>query len=196
MNKFIQYIFQDWEVNKTTSAKARLSLLMFRLVQILGHLPKPFSWISTIYRAIYQLLVEWILGIELPWDIEYVGPNLKLNHGQALVVYRETIIGANCTLRHSTTLGNKKLPDGSYSASPRIGNNVDIGSNVVIIGPITIGDNAVIGAGSVVVKDVPSGATVAGNPARIIRMREPEDVSHNQEVYDPKLYFGRECTTS
>jgi putative colanic acid biosynthesis acetyltransferase WcaB len=189
MNNFIKYIFQDWEVNKTTSAKARLSLLMFRLAQRLGRLPKPLSFISIIYRTIYQLFIEWILGIELPWDIEYVGPNLKLHHGQALVVYRETIIGANCTLRHSTSLGNKKLPDGSYSASPRIGNNVDIGSNVVIIGPITIGDNAVIGAGSVVVKDVLSGAIVAGNPARIIRMREQKNVVHNQEVqevYDSK----------
>ena len=169
MNNSIQYIFQDWEVNKTTSAKSRLSLSMFRLAQILGRLPKPFSFISIIYRTIYQLFIEWILGIELPWDIEYVGPNLKLNHGQALVVYRETIIGANCTLRHSTTLGNKKLPDGSYSASPRIGNNVDIGSNVVIIGPITVGDNAIIGAGSVVVKDVPANAVVVGNPAQVIR---------------------------
>lgn len=170
MNSFIKYIFQDWQANKTTSAKARISLLMFRLAQVLGKLPKPFFLISIGYRTIYQLVVEWLLGIELPWDIEYVGPNLKLNHGQALVVYRETIIGANCTLRHSTTLGNKKLADGSYSTSPRIGNNVDIGSNVVIIGPITIGDNAVVGAGSVVVKDVPAGAVVVGNPARVIRI--------------------------
>lgn len=52
---------------------------------------------------------------------------------------------------------------------PVIGDNVEIGANVTIIGGVTIGDSAVIAAGCVVVKDVPSGSVVAGNPARVIR---------------------------
>jgi serine acetyltransferase len=52
---------------------------------------------------------------------------------------------------------------------PVIGNNVTVGSNVVIIGDITIGDHVLIGAGSVVIKDVPSNCVIAGNPAKIIR---------------------------
>lgn len=168
MENYINYILQDWQINKDTSFKSRLSLLMFRLSKALSYLPKPFSFIAVFYRLFYQILVEWILGIELPWDTQ-VGKNIKLQHGHGLVVNHETKIGDNCILRNSTTIGNKKLTDGSYSASPKIGNNVDIGANVVIIGAITIGDDAVIGAGSVVVKDVPSGAVVVGNPARIIR---------------------------
>lgn len=168
MNKFITDILQDWEVNKETSFKSRLVLLLFRVAQIFRRLPWHFSLLSIFFRGLYQIVAEWILGIELPWDTQ-VGPNLKLQHGLALVVNHETLIGANCILRHSTTIGNKKLPDGSYSGSPIIGNNVEIGSNVVILGSITIGDNAVIGAGSVVVKDVPAGAVVVGNPARVIR---------------------------
>lgn len=163
------YITQDWQVNHATSSKSRFILLMFRSAQILSRLPGFFSLFSIFYRIFYQLIVDWVLGVDLPWDTQ-IGSNLKLIHSTALVVNHETIIGANCTLRHSTTIGNKQLPDGSYSACPKIGNNVDIGANVVIIGPITIGDNAVIGAGSVVVKDVPEGAVVAGNPARIIRI--------------------------
>lgn len=127
-----------------------------------------------------------MLGIELPWDTQ-IGPNLKLQHGLALVVNHETIIGANCTLRHSTTIGNKKLPDGSYSSSPQIGNNVEIGSNVVILGPITVGDNAVIGAGSVVVKDVAAGAVVVGNPARVIRQSNTTYPSCHEIVDDQEL---------
>ena len=169
MRNFITYLLQDWAVNSEANSKSRFILLMFRSAQILGRLPAPFSLLSIFYRVLYNLLIEWILGVELPWDTK-VGPNLKLLHGQALVVNHETVIGANCTLRHATTIGNKNLPDGSSSSSPKIGNNVEIGSNAVILGPITVGDNAVIGAGSVVVKDVPEGAVVVGNPARVIRI--------------------------
>lgn len=172
MNKIINYILQDWQINQDTSSKSRLILLMFRAAQIMRWLPAPFSLISNFYCVVYQLIVEWILGVELPWDTQ-IGQNIKLHHGHALVINHETIIGDNCILRHSTTIGNKKLSDGSISSSPKIGNNVDIGANVVILGAITIGDNAVIGAGSVVVKNVPAQAVVAGNPARIIRLLHP-----------------------
>ncbi len=168
MDNFINYILQDWQINKETSLKSRLTLLMFRVNQSLVNLPSFLRNIAIFYRFIYQVVIEWLLGIEIPWDTQ-IGKNLQLQHGHGLVVNHETQIGENCILRNSTTIGNKKLADGSFSAAPKIGNNVDIGANVVIIGAITVGDNAVIGAGSVVIKDVPEGAVVVGNPARIIR---------------------------
>ncbi|MBW4545080.1 MAG: serine acetyltransferase [Symplocastrum torsivum CPER-KK1] len=180
MINFINYILQDWQINKDTSFKSRLILLMFRFAQSLKTLPSIFIWIFILYRFFYQIVVEWVLGIELPWDTQ-AGPNLKLQHGQGLVVNHETIIGGNCILRNSTTIGNKRLQDGSYSASPKIGDNVDIGANVVIIGSITVGNNAVIGAGSVVVKDVPEGAVVVGNPARVIRTASMDSSSIYKE---------------
>lgn len=164
----LNYITQDWQKNKATSFKSRLVLMLFRSAQICGRWSMPFSLISIFFRVLYQISVEWVLGIELPWDTQ-IGSSFQLQHGVGLVVNHETIIGENCVLRNSTTIGNKKLADGSYSAAPKIGNHVDIGANVVIIGAITIGDNAIIGAGSVVVKDVPEGAVVVGNPARVIR---------------------------
>jgi len=169
MNKLLKYILQDWEVNQEGNSKSRFLVLMFRSAQVIGRLPLPFPLLSIYCRIFYPLIVEWILGVELPWDTQ-VGPNFKLLHGQALVVNHGTVIGANCTLKHSTTIGNKKLSDGSSSGCPKIGNNVEVGSNVVIIGPITAGNNVVIGAGSFVVKDVPEGAIVVGNPARVIRI--------------------------
>jgi putative colanic acid biosynthesis acetyltransferase WcaB len=174
---FVHIVFQDWQCNQGTSLKSRLTLLLFRLAQVLGGLPSYCVWLSLPMRFLYQIIVEWVFGIELPWDTQ-VGKNLKIQHGQGLVVNHHTVIGHNCVLRNSTTIGNKQLADGAYGLPPKIGDNVDVGCNVVIIGAVTIGDNAIIGAGSVVVKDVPPYAVVAGNPAKIIRMidRRVEDV--------------------
>ncbi|OKH54926.1 serine acetyltransferase [Calothrix sp. HK-06] len=169
MRNIINYIFQDWQTNKDSSAKTRFALAFFRSAQIIKELPALVKIFAKVYCNLYIFVVEWILGIELPSDTQ-VGKNLKLLHGVGLVVNHYSTIGDNCTLRHNTTIGNKKLADGSFSACPKIGNNVDIGSNVVIIGAVTIGDNAVIGAGSVVVKDVPENAVVVGNPAKVIRI--------------------------
>lgn len=160
-------IFQDWQVNQSTSLKSRCVLVLFRSAQLLGRCPMPLSFL----RFAYQLVVEGLLGIELPWDVE-IGSALQLQHGIALVVNRNTKIGSNCILRHSTTIGNKVLPDGSVTDSPIIGNDVEIGCNVVILGPVKIGHRAVIGSGAIVVKDVPDNAVVAGNPARIVRWRD------------------------
>jgi putative colanic acid biosynthesis acetyltransferase WcaB len=171
MNEFIDDIFQDWKINQDTSLKSRLILLMFRIAQKVSNLPTPFSLLSKIYNALYLFVVDWILGVELPWNTQ-IGNKIKLHHARGLVINHEAVIGNNCILRHSTTIGNKKLSDGLISGSPQIGNNVDIGAHVVILGGIKIGDNAVIGAGSVVVKDVPEGAVVAGNPAKILRMKQ------------------------
>ena len=167
MTSIGEFIFQDWQANQGTSLKSRFVLVLFRSAQFFGRWRFPFS----LWRYIYQFIVEGILGIELPWNID-IGPALQLQHGIALVVNSTTKIGENCVLRHSTTIGNKVLADGSVTESPIIGNDVEIGCNVVILGPVKIGHRAVIGSGAVVVKDVPDNAVVVGNPAKIIRWRD------------------------
>ncbi len=126
--------------------------------------------IFILYLMFYCYFVEWVLGIELPRKLK-VGKGLTLFHGQALVINQGVIIGENCILRNSTTIGHKKQADGSFGRCPRIGNNVDIGANVVIIGDIEIGDNVIIGAGAVVTKSIPSNCVVVGNPARILERK-------------------------
>lgn len=76
-------------------------------------------------------------------------------------------IGKGCTFRQFTTIGVKSKK--RHEEKPTIGRNVDFGVGVICIGDIHIGDNAIIAAGSVVVKDVPANAIVAGNPAKIIK---------------------------
>ena len=168
---FFAYLFQDWGANRQ-NFKAQSVLFSFRLLQVFNRyiLTKIIFYP---YLMFYRFWVEWILGIELPRKLT-IGKGLSLYHGQALVVNKSTVIGAHCVLRNSTTIGHKKLADGSFSGCPRIGNHVDIGANVCIIGDIIIGDNVIIGAGSVVTKDVPSNCTVVGNPARVLVKSESQ----------------------
>lgn len=161
----VRNIFQDWGAN-AGNPKGRLVLLLFRI----GHLLRQNVVVAVLffwYFILYRIGVEWLLCIELPWKTR-IGPGFRLDHGQALVVNDGTVFGANCTVRNSTTIGNKRLKDGTYSRAPIFGDRVDIGANAVIIGPITVGNDVAIGAGAVVVKDVPDNCVVVGNPGRVL----------------------------
>jgi putative colanic acid biosynthesis acetyltransferase WcaB len=159
------YLFQDWKANKS-NIKAQLVLLFFRFCHLATKNKVVFILMIPVL-IFYRVIVEWFLCIELPYKTK-IGKGLKLYHGQALVINDGSVLGDNCEVRHCTTIGSKEMPDGSYSKSPVIGNNVKLGSNVCIIGPITIGNNVKVGAGTVIVKDVPADSVVVGNPARII----------------------------
>jgi len=156
-------ILQDWEANRG-SWKSKLVLVLYRAAQAVHRQPAPLRWLGLPVVLAYVIGVEWLMGIELNLASR-IGPGLRLYHGYGLVVHRSAVLGRNCALRHCTTIGMKNEPDDC----PVIGDNVEIGSNTVLMGRIHVGDGAVIGAGSVVVKDVPPGDVVAGNPARSLR---------------------------
>lgn len=96
-----------------------------------------------------------------------IGPGLYLGHGTAIIVNETAVIGKNCNLSHFVTIGSNS------GKSAIIGDNVYIGPNTCIIEQVNIGNDVTIGAGAVVIKDVPPTVTVAGNPARIISTKEP-----------------------
>jgi putative colanic acid biosynthesis acetyltransferase WcaB len=121
--------------------------------------------------AVYTVLVNWFLGVELPPATE-VGPELRLLHPQSVVINPDTRIGRGCTIRASTVLGNIVRADGTITGSPTLHDGVELGVGVIIIGPIEIGAGARIGAGAVVIDDVPPGAVAVGNPARIVAERK------------------------
>lgn len=109
--------------------------------------------------VLYRLLVEWFMGVELPPQVQ-AGPGLRIRHGQGLVVNTGTVLGANVMLRHNVTIGNIRRGPGDTTACPVIGDDVEFGAGAVVVGPITVGDGALIGANAVVSHDVPAGAVV------------------------------------
>ena len=93
-----------------------------------------------------------------------IGKGMVIHHGHSMRL-GAAMVGENLHIWHNVTIGKSK-PGGCF---PRIGNNVKIYAGAAVLGDITIGDNVVIAACSVVLKSVPSGCVVAGNPARIVK---------------------------
>ena len=95
-----------------------------------------------------------------------IGEGLFIDHGHGVVIGETAILGDNVTLYQGVTLGGTGKEQGKRH--PTIGNNVLVGAGAKILGSFTIGDTCKIGAGSVVLKDVPPNSTVVGVPGRII----------------------------
>lgn len=99
-----------------------------------------------------------------------IGQGFFIDHGDGVVIGETTIIGDNVTLYQGVTLGGTGKDVGKRH--PTIGNGVTVGSGAKVLGPITIGDNSKVGAGSIVLKDVPPNCTVVGNPGRIVQKKK------------------------
>lgn len=97
-----------------------------------------------------------------------IGPGLLIAHCGGITLHPDVVIGDHCDLAHHVTLGTRGV--GSRGV-PRLGNNVYVGTNAVLIGPIVVGDGARIAANSLVTRDVPAGTTVMGVPATIVKRR-------------------------
>ena len=155
-------VLQDWDVNRGRR-KAQVILVLYRLAS-LCHRDRLPRVPARLYIGFYKVLTNWFMGVELPPEAT-IGRELRLFHPHAIVVHPDTRMGARCTLRQCTTIGNVERVDGP-SQPPVLGDDVDLGAGVLVIGERHIGDGATVGAGSVVVSDVPAAAVVVGNPAR------------------------------
>ncbi len=115
---------------------------------------------------------RFLTGIEIHPGAK-IGRRLFIDHGTAVVIGETAEIGDDVTMYHSVTLGGV-LPSVNSAAQvgvkrhPTIRDKVIIGSGAQVLGPITVGEGARIGANAVVTKDIPPGVTAVGNPARIV----------------------------
>lgn len=101
-----------------------------------------------------------------------IGKDLFIDHGMGVVIGETCEIGDNVLIYQGVTLGGTGKGTGGKRRHPSIGNNVMIGAGVKILGPFHVGDNARIGAGSVVLQEVPDNCTVVGVPGRIVNRKE------------------------
>lgn len=113
----------------------------------------------------YSLLARHIGQIEIFYSAE-IGKGFKINHGVGTVIGARCKIGDNCMIHQNCTIGDRK------GGRPTIGNNVIIYAGAMILGDITIGDNTIIGANSVVTKSCPPNSILVGSPAKIVGINE------------------------
>ncbi|MGA7200654.1 MAG: serine O-acetyltransferase [Candidatus Cybelea sp.] len=126
----------------------------------------------SLYRAGIPLLprflaniARFLTGVEIH-PAARIGKGVFIDHGSGVVIGETSEIGDGCTIYQGVTLGGTSLSHGKRH--PTLGRNVTVGVNASVLGAIVLGDNAKVGGGSVVVKDVPANATVVGVPARVV----------------------------
>ena len=120
-------------------------------------------------------IVQILYGIDLDYMAQ-IAPGVRIFHGMGLVIGWGAIIGSGCTFYHGVTIGQS---DVVQLVLPTLGKNVWVFAGAKVLGPITIGDGARIGANAVVTKDVPAGALAVGVPARIVSRSAPIDEAPN-----------------
>ena len=128
-------------------------------------------------RLISQIS-RFMTGIEIHPGAK-MGEGILIDHGMGVVIGETAEVGNRVTIYQGATLGATGKDTGKRH--PTVGDDVLIGAGTKILGPLNIGSNSKIGANSVVVKDVPNGATVVGIPAKIVKIRNLETVKKNKK---------------
>lgn len=154
------------------------AIVAHRLIHPLAGVPIVARWLSHVAR--------FFTGIEIH-PAARIGKGVFIDHGMGVVIGETAEVGDGCTIYQGVTLGGTSAARGKRH--PTLGRNVTVGVNAVVLGAIVVGDNAKVGGGSVVVKDVPANATVVGVPARIVAqdgkpIRVAPDLRHI-EMPDP-----------
>ncbi len=120
----------------------------------------PFSFLYKLLKVLSQIMT----GIDLPCEVR-VGRRFLIEHFGGIIISGDAVFGDDCVVRNGVTVG---LRHRGVRGAPVIGDRVDIGAGAKVLGPIRIGNDVAIGANAVVIQDVPDGCLAVGVPARII----------------------------
>lgn len=134
-----------------------------------GCMASKAPWIGVIVRP----FIEYFIRIFFSSDISLksrIGPGLVILHGHDIVIGADVFIGARCKIFNGVTLGNKNT-ESTVNFQPSIGDDVILSTGCKVLGGVAVGANAIIGANSVVLKDVPANTIAVGVPA-IIKKRK------------------------
>lgn len=187
----IKYIKEEMRIIKERDPAIRTSFEVFLYPSFKAILR--YRLAHRLYNKKHYFLARWIsqktarkTGIEIHPGAT-IGKGLFIDHGIGVVIGETTIIGDNVTLYQGVTLGGTGKERGKRH--PTIGNNVMISAGAKVLGSFTIGENSKIGAGSVVLSEVPANSTVVGVPGRIVKRdnvkipREDMDQIHLPDPY-------------
>lgn len=165
-----QTIHEDIQsvLDRDPAASSRMAVLLYPgLHAVWTHHFVHWLWrhkFRLLARSLSQLSRFWT-GIEIHPGAR-IGRRLFIDHGMGVVIGETAIVGDDVTLYHGVTLGGTSLE--KKKRHPTLGNGVVVGNTSSILGDIVIGDNSRVGAGSVVLRDVPPNCTVVGVPAHIV----------------------------
>lgn len=169
-------IHSDWEVLLYPSFRAILSYRRAHRLYEKGH----YFWARWISQRSRKKT-----GIEIHPGAK-IGKGLFIDHGAGVIIGETTVIGDNCTLYQGVTLGGTGKEQGKRH--PTLGNNVMVSAGAKVLGSFSIGDNSKIGAGSVVLQEVPPNSTVVGVPGRVVKrsyVRLPQEDLDHTHLPDP-----------
>jgi serine O-acetyltransferase len=139
----------------------------FRRWLFISRPPRLIRWPLNLVAVFVQLFTEIATNIELPSSAE-IGPGLYIPHTGYIVIASRAVIGRHCTLTQGVTIGHADGGRKGRRDCPVLGDRVYVGPGSAIIGPITIGSDALIGVGAVVLHPVSDRGVAVGNPARIV----------------------------
>ena len=177
MNNFLQSI-----IDRDPAAKSKLSLILTYpgVKAVFFHRIANFFYLAKfdlVARFISQLS-RFFTGIEIHPGAK-IGKNLFIDHGMGVVIGETSEIGENVTIYHMATLGGiapsiNSNDQRNIKRHPTIGDDVVIGSGAQVLGPVTVGKCAKIGANAVITKDVPEKAVMVGIPAKNVGIADSE----------------------
>jgi serine O-acetyltransferase len=134
--------------------------------------------LSLTYRAM-EMFCRTTYGIELPYSAT-VGRRVVIEHQGGIVVHGNSVIGDECRLRQGVTIGARDVA--TRHRAPVLERGVDVGAGAKILGDITVGEQAQVGANAVVLQDVPAQSLAVGVPARVITKEEREQRQRRRTV--------------
>jgi serine O-acetyltransferase len=143
---------------------SRSLLASLRAYERLAGARGPWSEVLRKWTVVRHAVWSVITGADIPLGC-VIGGGLLLPHPNGVVIHVDAEIGPNCLIFQQVTLGALR------GGVPKLGGHVDVGAGAKILGAIRIGDDVLIGANAVVLEDVPAGATAVGIPAVPVRCR-------------------------